>query len=503
EKISVTYSYWDGTGHRKTVSCKKGDSIASFLEKCRQQFHELRGVSVDNLIYVKEDLIIPHHYTFYDFIINKARGKSGPLFSFDVHDDVRLTHDATVEKDEISSGFHHSPGVSSLRKIISVNNYTRTYATEATKFQRVKPHVNIGTIGHVDHGKTTLTAAITKCLASKGKAKFKDYGEIDKAPEEKARGITIATAHVEYETDSRHYAHIDCPGHADYIKNMITGAAQMDGAIIVVSATDGQMPQTREHLLLARQVGVSNLVVFVNKIDAVDDKEMLELVEMEMRDLLTQYGFNGEETPIIMGSALAALEGRDPEIGEKAIEKLMDSVDKHIPTPIRDLDKPFLIVERGTVSKGSEIEIVGMGQTVKTTLTGIEMFHKELDKGMAGDNMGALLRGIKREQIRRGQVLAAPGTVKSYRKFSAQVYVLTKEEGGRHTPFMQNYRPQMYFRTSDVTVTLTYPPGTENPDEKFVMPGDNITLECELVHDMAVEPGMRFTIREGGKTVGT
>ncbi|KAF0500673.1 Elongation factor Tu [Gigaspora margarita] len=422
---------------------------------------------------------------------------------------------------EVSSRFHLSPGVSSLRKIIFPNNFTRTYATEATKFQRVKPHVNIGTIGHVDHGKTTLTAAITKCLASKGKAKFKDYGEIDKAPEEKARGITIATAHVEYETDSRHYAHIDCPGHADYIKNMITGAAQMDGAIIVVSATDGQMPQTREHLLLARQVGVSNLVVFVNKVDAVDDKEMLELVEMEMRDLLTQYGFNGEETPIIMGSALAALEGRDPEIGEKAIEKLMDAVDKHIPTPVRDLDKPFLMsvedvfsisgrgtvatgrVERGTISKGSEIEIVGMGQTVKTTLTGIEMFHKELDKGMAGDNMGALLRGIKREQIRRGQVLAAPGTVKSHKKFSAQVYVLTKDEGGRHTPFMQNYRPQMYFRTSDVTVTLTYPPGTENPDEKFVMPGDNIQLECELVHDMAVEPGMRFTIREGGKTVGT
>ncbi|CAG8534865.1 25110_t:CDS:10 [Cetraspora pellucida] len=527
EKISVTYSYWDGTGHRKTVSCKKGDSIASFLEKCRQQFHELRGVSVDNLIYVKEDLIIPHHYTFYDFIINKARGKSGPLFSFDVHDDVRLTHDATVEKDESHAGKVVERNWYEKNKHIFPASRWEVYdpekntskrclnssARRSTKFQRVKPHVNIGTIGHVDHGKTTLTAAITKCLASKGKAKFKDYGEIDKAPEEKARGITIATAHVEYETDSRHYAHIDCPGHADYIKNMITGAAQMDGAIIVVSATDGQMPQTREHLLLARQVGVSNLVVFVNKIDAVDDKEMLELVEMEMRDLLTQYGFNGEETPIIMGSALAALEGRDPEIGEKAIDKLMDAVDKHIPTPIRDLDKPFLMsiegtvatgrVERGTVSKGSEIEIVGMGQTVKTTLTGIEMFHKELDKGMAGDNMGALLRGIKREQIRRGQVLAAPGTVKSYRKFSAQVYVLTKEEGGRHTPFMQNYRPQMFFRTSDVTVTLTYPNGTENPDEKFVMPGDNVTLECELVHDMAVEPGMRFTIREGGKTVGT
>ncbi|CAH1760988.1 6676_t:CDS:2 [Entrophospora sp. SA101] len=368
---------------------------------------------------------------------------------------------------------------------------------------------------------TTLTAAITKCLAKKGKAKFKDYGEIDKAPEEKARGITIATAHVEYETEARHYAHIDCPGHADYIKNMITGAAQMDGAIIIVSATDGQMPQTREHLLLAKQVGVSSLVVFVNKVDVVNDPEMLELVEMEMRDLLTHYGFDGEKTPIIEGSALAALEGRDPEIGEKAIEKLMNAVDTHIPTPIRDLEKPFLMsiedvfsisgrgtvatgrVERGTITKGEEIEIVGMGPTTKTTLTGIEMFHKELDKGMAGDNMGALLRGIKREQIHRGQVLAAPGTVKSHRKFKSQLYVLTKEEGGRHTPFTQNYRPQMYFRTSDVTVTLTFPSGIENPEEKMIMPGDNAELQCELVHDMAIEPGMRFTIREGNKTVGT
>ncbi|RHZ88180.1 hypothetical protein Glove_26g282 [Diversispora epigaea] len=397
----------------------------------------------------------------------------------------------------------------------------RYYATEVQKFKRGKPHVNIGTIGHVDHGKTTLTAAITKCLEVKGQAKFKAYSEIDRAPEERARGITIATAHVEYETTSRHYAHVDCPGHADYIKNMITGAAQMDGAIIVVSATDGQMPQTREHLLLARQVGVKNLVVFVNKIDAIDDEEMLELVEMEMRDLLTHYGFDGENTPIVMGSALAALEGRDPEMGEKAVEKLMDAVDSYIPTPKRDLDKPFLMsvedvfsisgrgtvatgrVERGTITKGAEIEIVGMGPPIRTTLTGIEMFHKELDKGMAGDNMGALLRGIKREQIRRGQVLAAPGTVKSHKKFSAQIYVLSKEEGGRHTPFMQNYRPQMYFRTSDVTVTLTHPANTENPDEKFVMPGDNTTMECELIKDMAVEPGMRFTIREGGKTVGT
>ncbi|CAG8537611.1 7828_t:CDS:2, partial [Acaulospora colombiana] len=364
----------------------------------------------------------------------------------------------------------------------------RLYATEPAKFQRGKPHINVGTIGHVDHGKTTLTAAITKCLASKGQAKFKDYSEIDKAPEERKRGITIATAHVEYETATRHYAHVDCPGHADYIKNMITGAAQ---------------------------VGVSNLVVFINKVDAVDDPEMLELVEIEMRDLLTQYGYDGEKTPIILGSALAALEGRNPEIGEKAIDKLMDAVDQHIPTPVRDLDKPFLMsvedvfsisgrgtvatgrVERGTITKGAEIEIVGMGAPIKTTLTGIEMFNKELDKGMAGDNMGALLRGIKREQIRRGQVIAVPGTVKSHKKFSAQVYILTKEEGGRHTPFTQNYRPQMYFRTSDVTVTLTYPPGTENPDEKFVMPGDNATLECELIYDMAIEPGMSTTQYQG------
>ncbi|CAG8433632.1 1201_t:CDS:2 [Ambispora gerdemannii] len=392
------------------------------------------------------------------------------------------------------------------------NNYyydnlvTRYYATESVKFQRGKPHVNIGTIGHVDHGKTTLTAAITKCLAAKGQAQFKDYSEIDKAPEEKARGITIATAHVEYETNPRHYAHVDCPGHADYIKNMITGAAQMDGAIIVVSATDGQMPQTREHLLLARQVGVSSLVVFINKVDAIDDPEMLELVEMEMRDLLGQYGFDSENTPIVQGSALAALEGRDPEIGEQAIWKLMDAVDTHIPTPVRDLDKPFLMaveVERGTCVKGQEVEIVGMGSPIKTTLTGVEMFHKELDRGMAGDNMGALLRGIKREQVRRGQVLCAPGTVKSHKKFLAQLYVLTKEEGGRHTPFVENYRPQMFFRTSDVTVHLTYPDGTEKPEEKMVMPGDNVMLKCELQHDMAVETGLRFTIREGGKTVGT
>ncbi|KAI9275949.1 elongation factor Tu [Phascolomyces articulosus] len=390
------------------------------------------------------------------------------------------------------------------------------------KFSRGKPHVNIGTIGHVDHGKTTLTAAITKTLAAKsGSTTFMDYNQIDKAPEEKARGITISTAHVEYETDNRHYAHVDCPGHADYIKNMITGAAQMDGAIIVVSATDGQMPQTREHLLLARQVGVQNLVVFINKVDAVDDEEMLELVEMEMRDLLAEYGFDGENTPIIKGSALAALEGRDPEIGEKAILELMSSVDAHIPTPVRDLDKPFLMpiedvfsisgrgtvatgrVERGTITKGSEVEIVGMGDSLKTTLTGIEMFRKELDRGEAGDNMGALLRGVKREQIRRGQVLCAPGSVKSHKKFMAQLYILTKEEGGRHTPFVNNYRPQMFVRTTDVTVSLTHPEGTEDPDDKLIMPGDNVELQCELIHDIALEEGQRFTVREGGKTVGT
>ncbi|KAH8550278.1 elongation factor Tu [Umbelopsis sp. PMI_123] len=397
----------------------------------------------------------------------------------------------------------------------------RYMATETGKFSRGKPHVNIGTIGHVDHGKTTLTAAITKTLATRGGAQFMDYSQIDKAPEEKARGITISTAHVEYETDARHYAHVDCPGHADYIKNMITGAAQMDGAIIVVSATDGQMPQTREHLLLARQVGIQKLVVFINKVDAIDDPEMLELVEMEMRDLLSEYGFDGENTPIVKGSALAALEGRDAEIGEKAINELMDAVDNHIPTPVRDLDKPFLMpiedvfsisgrgtvatgrVERGVITKGAEVEIVGMGPTQKTTLTGIEMFRKELDRGEAGDNMGALLRGIKREQIRRGQVLCAPGTVKSHKKFEAQLYILTKEEGGRHTPFVDNYRPQMFVRTTDVTVTLKHPAGTENPEEKMIMPGDNVTMDCELVHDIALEEGQRFTVREGGKTVGT
>ncbi|KAJ1926218.1 translation elongation factor Tu [Tieghemiomyces parasiticus] len=395
----------------------------------------------------------------------------------------------------------------------------RTMAADV--FSRDKPHVNIGTIGHVDHGKTTLTAAITKVLADEGGAQFRDYNSIDKAPEERARGITISTAHVEYQTDNRHYAHVDCPGHADYIKNMITGAATMDGAIIVVSATDGQMPQTREHLLLARQVGVKDLVVFVNKVDAVDDAEMLELVEMEMRELLGEYGFDGENTPVIMGSALCALEDRKPEIGKTKILELMAAVDAHIPTPERDLDKPFLMpiedvfsiagrgtvatgrLERGTVLKGQEVEIVGYGSTLKTTLTGIEMFHKQLERGEAGDNMGALLRGVKREQLHRGQVLCAPGTVKSHKKFMAQLYILTKEEGGRHTPFVDNYKPQIFIRTSDVTVTLRHPPGTESPEDKMIMPGDNATLECELMTDVAVELGLRFTIREGGRTVGT
>ena len=387
----------------------------------------------------------------------------------------------------------------------------RTYAAESSgKYVRAKPHMNIGTIGHVDHGKTTLTAAITKVLhENSGEGKFVDYASIDKAPEEKDRGITISTAHV------------DCPGHADYIRNMITGAAQMDGAIIVVSATDGQMPQTREHLLLARQVGIKKLVVFVNKVDQVDDKEMLELVDMEMRELLSTYGFDGDNTPIVTGSALAALEGRDEEIGRSAILKLMEETDAWLDLPPRDLDKPFLMpvedvfsisgrgtvvtgrVERGTITKGSEIEIIGLGGHLKTTLTGIEMFHKELDRGEAGDNMGALLRGIKREQVRRGQVVIAPGTVKPVKKFSAQIYILTKEEGGRYTPFMNNYRPQLFIRTSDVTVSLTHPPGTENADEAMVMPGDNVELVCDLVHDIALEEGSRFTLREGGKTVGT
>ena len=381
------------------------------------------------------------------------------------------------------------------------------------KFDRSKPHVNIGTIGHVDHGKTTLTAAITKVLAAKGGAEFMDYANIDKAPEERERGITINTAHVEYQTDKRHYAHVDCPGHADYVKNMITGAAQMDGAILVIAATDGPMAQTREHILLARQVGVPRMVVFLNKCDMVDDEELLDLVEMEVRELLTEYGFDGDNTPIIRGSALKALEG-DPKY-VKAIEDLMDAVDEWIPTPERDNDKPFLMsiedvftitgrgtvvtgrVERGQLKLNDEVEIVGLKPTKKTVVTGIEMFRKQLDYAEAGDNAGVLLRGIDRSEVERGQVLAKPGTVHPHKKFKAQVYVLSKEEGGRHTPFFTNYRPQFYFRTTDVTGVVTLPEGTE-----MVMPGDNVTMTVELIAPIAVENGTKFSIREGGHTVG-
>ena len=381
------------------------------------------------------------------------------------------------------------------------------------KFQRTKPHVNIGTIGHVDHGKTTLTAAITKVLSLKGEAEFKAYDQIDGAPEERARGITINTAHVEYETEHRHYAHVDCPGHADYVKNMITGAAQMDGAILVIAATDGPMAQTREHILLAIQVGVPRMVVFLNKCDMVDDEELLDLVEMEVRELLTEYGFDGDNTPIIRGSALKALEG-DPKY-VKAIEDLMDAVDEWIPTPERDNDKPFLMsiedvftitgrgtvvtgrVERGQLKLNDEVEIVGLKPTKKTVVTGIEMFRKQLDFAEAGDNAGVLLRGIDRSEVERGQVLAKPGSVHPHKKFKAQVYVLSKEEGGRHTPFFTNYRPQFYFRTTDVTGVVTLPEGTE-----MVMPGDNVTMTVELIAPIAVENGTKFSIREGGHTVG-
>ncbi len=381
------------------------------------------------------------------------------------------------------------------------------------KFDRSKPHVNIGTIGHVDHGKTTLTAAITKVLAEKGGADFMDYNMIDKAPEERERGITINTAHVEYQTEKRHYAHVDCPGHADYVKNMITGAAQMDGAILVVSAADGPMPQTREHILLARQVGVPAIVVFLNKVDQVDDPELLELVEMEVRDLLTQYEFPGDDIPVVSGSALKALEG-DKEQQEN-IMKLMDAVDEYIPTPVRDTEKPFLMpvedvmtitgrgtvatgrVERGQLKMNDTVEIVGIKETKSTVVTGIEMFRKTLDEAVAGDNIGALLRGIDRTEIERGQVLAKPGSIHPHTKFKAQVYVLTKEEGGRHTPFFSNYRPQFYFRTTDVTGVITLPEGTE-----MVMPGDNIEMAVELITPIAIEKGLRFAIREGGHTVG-
>ena len=381
------------------------------------------------------------------------------------------------------------------------------------KFDRSKPHVNIGTIGHVDHGKTTLTAAITKCLAERGMAEFTDYSNIDKAPEERERGITINTAHVEYETDKRHYAHVDCPGHADYVKNMITGAAQMDGAILVIAATDGPMAQTREHILLARQVGVPRMVVFMNKCDQVDDPELLDLVEMEIRDLLNEYGFDGDNTPIIRGAALKALEG-DPEAKAKIYE-LMDAVDEWIPTPERDNDKPFLMsiedvftitgrgtvvtgrVERGKLNLNDTVEIVGIKPTKSTVVTGIEMFRKQLDFAEAGDNAGVLLRGISREEVERGQVLAKPGSVTPHHKFKAQVYVLSKEEGGRHTPFFANYRPQFYFRTTDVTGVIELPAGVD-----MVMPGDNVEITVDLIHPIAIENGTKFSIREGGRTVG-
>jgi elongation factor Tu len=383
------------------------------------------------------------------------------------------------------------------------------------KFERNKPHVNIGTIGHVDHGKTTLTAAITMVLAKSGGAQAKKYDEIDAAPEEKARGITINTAHVEYETANRHYAHVDCPGHADYVKNMITGAAQMDGAILVCSAADGPMPQTREHILLARQVGVPALVVFLNKVDMVDDAELLELVEMEVRDLLSSYNFPGDEIPIVKGSALAAVEDRDPEIGEKAVLELMAKVDEYIPTPERPLDKPFLMpvedvfsisgrgtvvtgrVEQGIIKVGEEIEIVGIRPTVKTTCTGVEMFRKLLDQGQAGDNIGALLRGVEREGVERGQVLCKPGSITPHTVFEAEAYILTKEEGGRHTPFFTNYRPQFYFRTTDVTGIVKLP-----ADKEMVLPGDNVKMDVELINPIAMDKGLRFAIREGGRTVG-
>ncbi len=384
------------------------------------------------------------------------------------------------------------------------------------KFERKKPHLNVGTIGHIDHGKTTLTAAITKHLAKKGHAEYVPFDQIDKAPEEKERGITIATAHVEYETENRHYAHVDCPGHADYIKNMITGAAQMDGAILVVGADDGPMPQTREHILLARQVGVPYIVVFLNKIDMVDDPELIELVELELRELLSKYDFPGDDVPIIKGSALKALESDDPDSPEvQCIFELMDALDNYIPEPVRDIDKPFLMpiedvfsisgrgtvvtgrVERGIIKVGDEVEIVGIRPTIKTVCTGVEMFRKTLDQGQAGDNIGVLLRGIKRDEVERGQVVAKPGTITPHRRFKAETYILKKEEGGRHTPFFSGYRPQFYFRTTDVTGVVTLPEGIE-----MVMPGDNVAMEVQLITPIALEEGLRFAIREGGRTVG-
>jgi len=383
-------------------------------------------------------------------------------------------------------------------------------------FKRTKPHVNVGTIGHVDHGKTTLTAAMTKYLAGKGMAESRDFSEIDNAPEERERGITIATSHVEYETPKRHYAHIDCPGHADYVKNMITGAAQMDGAILVVSAVDGAMPQTREHIVLARNVNVPALVVFLNKVDMVDDPEMVEMVEEEIRDLLTKYDFPGDKIPIVRGSALKALEGDAGELGAEAIQKLLDSIDEYIPEPVRDTDKPFLMpvegvfsisgrgtvatgrIESGMIHTGDEVEIIGFGETLKSVVTGVEMFRKTLDEGQAGDNVGLLLRGVKKEDIERGMVVARPGTVKEYRKFKCKAYILTKEEGGRHSPFFNGYRPQFYFRTTDVTGVVTLPEGRE-----MVMPGDNVDLSVDLISPIAMDKDVRFAIREGGRTVGS
>ena len=383
------------------------------------------------------------------------------------------------------------------------------------KFERSKPHVNVGTIGHVDHGKTTLTAAITKVMAEANGSDAFAFDEIDKAPEEKARGITISTAHVEYETPSRHYAHVDCPGHADYVKNMITGAAQMDGGILVVNAADGPMPQTREHILLARQVGVPALVVFLNKVDMVDDEELLELVEMEVRELLSEYEFPGDDIPIVKGSALAALEGRDDNIGKEKIIELMDACDSYIPEPERDTDKPFLMpiedvfsisgrgtvvtgkIETGVIKVGEEVEIVGIKDTSKTTVTGVEMFRKLLDEGRAGENVGALIRGVARDDVERGQVLAHVGSIKPHQKFKGEAYILTKDEGGRHTPFFTNYRPQFYFRTTDITGVVNLPAGTE-----MVMPGDNVTMDIELIAPIAMDEGLRFAIREGGRTVG-
>ncbi len=383
------------------------------------------------------------------------------------------------------------------------------------RFERTKPHCNIGTIGHVDHGKTTLTAAITKVLSERGGADFTPFDLIDKAPEEKARGITIATAHVEYETEHRHYAHVDCPGHADYVKNMITGAAQMDGAILVVSAADGPMPQTREHILLARQVGVPAIVVYLNKVDQVDDPELLELVELEVRELLSSYEFPGDDVPVVQGSALAALEGGDAEVGSGTIEALMSAVDGYVPQPERPKDMAFLMpiedvfsisgrgtvvtgrIERGVVKVGEEVEIVGLQETSKTTVTGVEMFRKLLDEGEAGDNVGCLLRGVGRDEVERGQVLARPGSITPHTRFTAEAYILTKEEGGRHTPFFSNYRPQFYFRTTDVTGQIGLPEGTE-----MIMPGDNVTMDVELIQPIAMDEGLRFAIREGGRTVG-